>query len=374
MRSRFARWLPTAYLFALDVLAGIAVTLTYTGFAEASTVPLWFGYALAALVGLPLAARRRWPLTVLLVVVTAQNLATASHITLEPYAPTAFAMYMVAANLPRGRAVGALIFSLVTAVVAVFVGEPWPDDIGLATAVVILISAAWALGRSTRVRRAYAERAVAEQASRAVADERLRIARELHDVVAHSLSLITVKAGIANHVAAAQPEQAQEALQVIETTSRSTLIEMRRLLGVLRSEDSAVELEPMPGIGDLPGLVERASLAGVPVTLSVSGGALPDGVGLTVFRIVQESVTNVVKHAAPARCSVVVEVGDTSVRISVTDDGPGERVLGGGGSGGEGGGHGLIGMRERVAVYGGTFVAGPMGGGGFRVAAEVPFA
>ncbi|CCH30478.1 sensor histidine kinase [Actinosynnema sp. NPDC047251] len=370
MRSRFVRWLPTAYLFALDVVAGVAVTVTYLGFAEqrAATVPLWFGYALAVLIGLPLAVRRKWPLAVFGVVVVAQTVATTVHITLEPFVPTAFALYMVAAVVAHKRAVGALVCSLVLSAVSIFIGEPWPDDIGLAAFVVLLSGGAWALGRSTQVRRGYAERQAAEHAARAVVDERMRIARELHDVVAHSLSLIAVKAGIANHVAAEQPEQAQEALQVIETASRSTLVEMRRLLGVLRS-DSDAELAPMPGLADLPGLLGRASMAGVPVELSVTGGQLPEAVGLTVFRIVQESVTNVVKHAAPARCAVVVEVGEAAVRISVTDDGPGERVLGS-----TGGGHGLIGMRERVAVYGGTFSAGPRGDGGFQVSAEVPFA
>jgi signal transduction histidine kinase len=119
-------------------------------------------------------------------------------------------------------------------------------------------------------------------------------------------------------------------------------------------------------MADLPELVTRASLAGVTVTLDVSG-ELPEGLGLTVYRIVQESVTNVVKHAAPASCAVSIVAEDTSVVVSVVDDGPGERVLAGGG-----GGHGLIGMRERVAVYGGTFSAGPMAGGGFAVRAEVP--
>ncbi|MBM7809487.1 sensor histidine kinase [Saccharothrix algeriensis] len=368
MRSRFARWLPTAYLYALDVLGAVVVTAVYMGFAENSGVPLWFGYLVAVLVGAPLAVRRKWPMAALIVVVTAQDVASALHITLEPYIPSAAAMYMMAATEHRKRSVGALVFALVTSAVAIPLGERWPDSLGLAAVVALLLGGAWALGRSTLVRRGYAERALAEQASRAVADERLRIARELHDVVAHSLSLITVKAGIANHVADSRPEQAREALQVIEAASRSTLVEMRRLLGVLRAEDASAELAPVPGLADLPGLVERAALAGVPVDLSVTGGPLPDGVGLTVFRVVQESVTNVVKHAAPARCSVVVAVQESSVRISVTDDGRGERVLTGGG------GHGLIGMRERVAVYGGTFSAGPMGGGGFRVAAEVPLA
>jgi signal transduction histidine kinase len=357
--------LPAAYLIALDVAAGVVVTMLYLGFAEISTSPLWLGYPLAFLIGLPLAVRRKWPLPVLAVVLTAQNVATIAHITLELYTPSAFAMYMAAVSLPKRRSRLVIALSLATTMLAMFLGEPWPDDLGLAAAVSVVLGGAWALGRSTRARRSHDERAAAERASRAVAEERLRIARELHDVVAHSLSLITVKAGVANHVAATRPEEAQDALRVIEATSRTTLVEMRRLLGVLRS-DSAPELAPIPGLDDLPGLVERASLAGVPVTLSVSGDPLPDALGLTVYRIVQESVTNVVKHAAPARCEVSVDVGPSSVRVSVVDDGPGERVLAGGG------GLGLIGMRERVAVYGGTFSAGPMGGGGFRVEAEVP--
>ncbi|GAA0212165.1 sensor histidine kinase [Saccharothrix mutabilis subsp. mutabilis] len=368
MRSRLPAWLPTVYLYLLDVLAGVLVTLVYLEFVQHVTGPRWLGYAIAGLVGLPLAVRRKWPLTVVVVVGTALNVATFLHMTREPYSAAAFALYMAAATAPRNRSVAVLLYVLLPGVAAILYAEPSPDDLGLATVVAVLLVGAWALGHSTRVRRAYAERAAADQAAKAVTDERLRIARELHDVVAHSLSLITVKAGIANHVAETQPEQAREALAVIETTSRGTLVEMRRLLGVLRSEDSAVELAPMPGLEDLPGLVERAGLAGVPVELEVSGGPLPDALGLTVYRIVQESVTNVVKHAAPARCRVEVAVGGSSVRISVTDDGPGERVLAGGG------GHGLIGMRERVAVYGGTFAAGPRGGGGFQVRAEVPFA
>ncbi|NUT94217.1 MAG: sensor histidine kinase [Saccharothrix sp.] len=368
VRSRLPAWLPTVYLYLLDVLAGALVTLIYTEFARDSDGPAWLGYTLAALVGLPLAVRRRWPLTVALVVVTALGLATVLHMTREPYSAAAFALYMAAATAPRPRSVAVLVYSLVIGPATIFYAEPSPDDLGLAIVVAVLLSGSWALGHSMRIRRAFADRAAADEAAKAVADERLRIARELHDVVAHSLSLITVKAGIANHVADTRPELAREALAVIETTSRGTLVEMRRLLGVLRSEDSSAELEPMPGLADLPGLVERAGLAGVPVDLDVSGGPLPDALGLTVYRIVQESVTNVVKHAAPARCRVEVAVGESSVRIAVTDDGPGERVLAGGG------GHGLIGMRERVAVYGGTFAAGPRGGGGFQVRAEVPFA
>ncbi|MFE2752141.1 sensor histidine kinase [Actinosynnema sp. NPDC059335] len=366
MTSRVLRLLPTAYLYALDTAAAVLVVTVYLEFARAGGVSLWLGVPLAALVGAPLALRRKRPVLTLGVVLAAQNVATLTHVTLEPYSATAFALYMVAAVCAHRVAVAALVCSVGTAWVAVLVSEPWPDSAGLAVFLALVTGSAWALGRTTQVRRSYEAREAAEAASRALTEERMRIARELHDVVAHSLSLITVKAGVAAHVAPAHPEEAREALEVIERTSRGTLVEMRRLLGVLRSEDARVELAPMPGLADLPELVSRASLAGVDVSLSVSG-SLPEALGLTVYRIVQESVTNVVKHAAPASCEVSVVVGDDSVRVCVVDDGPGERVLAGGG-----GGHGLIGMRERVAVYGGTFSAGPLAGRGFAVRAEVP--
>ncbi|NUS66702.1 MAG: sensor histidine kinase [Saccharothrix sp.] len=366
MTSRVLRMLPTAHLYALDVVTAVVLVIVYLDFARVNGAPAWLGYPVAVLVGAPLALRRKRPVLTFGIVLAAQNVATVSHITLEPYSATAFALYMVASVCERRVAVGSLVTALGTAWVAVLVGEPWPESFGLCVFLTVVICAAWALGRTTRIRRSYEARQAAEASSKAVAEERLRIARELHDVVAHSLSLITVKAGVAAHVASAQPGQAKEALEVIERASRGTLVEMRRLLGVLRSEDSEAELAPMPGMADLPGLVERASLAGVEVSLSVSG-SLPDGLGLTVYRLVQESVTNVVKHAAPAACEVSIVVGDASVRVHVVDDGPGERLLAGGG-----GGHGLIGMRERVAVYGGTFWAGPLAGGGFAVHAEVP--
>ncbi|WP_123747837.1 sensor histidine kinase [Saccharothrix texasensis] len=366
MTSRVLRMLPTAYLYGLDAATAVVLVMVYLDFARMSDVPPWLGYPLAMLVGAPLALRRKRPLLTLGVVLMAQNVATVTHITLEPYSATAFAMYTVASACSSRVAVGALAATLTSAWAAVLIGEEWPESAGLSVFLALVVCAAWALGRTTRVRRSYEARQAAEASSRAVAEERMRIARELHDVVAHSLSLITVKAGVAAHVAPSRPEQAQEALQVIERTSRGTLVEMRRLLGVLRSEDAEAELAPMPGLADLPDLVTRASLAGVTVSLSVSG-TLPEGLGLTVYRIVQESVTNVVKHAAPAACEVSIVVGDDAVEVRVVDDGPGERVLAGGG-----GGHGLIGMRERVAVYDGTFSAGPLAGGGFAVRAEVP--
>jgi signal transduction histidine kinase len=253
------------------------------------------------------------------------------------------------------------------------------DALGGATFSWLVMGVAWLAGVAARERRAYAAQSAAHQAHQAVTDERLRIAREMHDVVAHSMSVIVVKAGIANHVADARPEEARDALRVIEATSRGALAEMRRTLGVLRSDvDGLVgplpagDLEPVQGIADLPALAERAALTGVRVDLDVRGLAeLPEGVGLSVYRIVQEALTNVVKHAAPARCRVAVEADRREVRIEVTDDGPGGSVLLD--SPMDARGHGLVGMRERVMMYGGAFAAGPRPGGGFGVSARLPY-
>jgi signal transduction histidine kinase len=186
------------------------------------------------------------------------------------------------------------------------------------------------------------------------------------------MGVIVVKAGIANHLARERPEAVHEALRVIEATGRDALSEMRHLLGVLRSDtDSATEgLAPTPGVASLPELTERAAMAGVRVSMDVRGvDHLPHGVELSVYRIVQEALTNVVKHAAPARCQVIVEADGREVRIEVTDDGPGHRVLPRGAEPG----HGLAGMQERVATYGGTLTVGPRPEGGFAVLASLPY-
>jgi signal transduction histidine kinase len=210
-----------------------------------------------------------------------------------------------------------------------------------------------------------------ERARRAVVDERLRIARELHDVVAHSMSVIAVQAGVGHHVLDSQPEEARRALAAIETTSRAALTEMRRLLGVLRQEGQPrAELSPAPGLADLPQLLTQVREAGLEVTSTVTGepvdAATP--VGLTAYRIVQEALTNVLKHGGP-RATVTIEYCPDEVRLEIADDGrsrPGpnrrQRTEG----------HGLIGMRERVAVFGGRLSAGSQPGGGFRVAARLP--
>lgn len=193
------------------------------------------------------------------------------------------------------------------------------------------------------------------------------MARELHDVVAHTLSLIVVKAAVANHVAEANPHEAGAALRVIEETGRKALTEVRRVLGALRED---TPYAPAPGLDELPVLARQAAIGGVDVRLDVRqeepAGAVPESVGLAVYRIVQEAVTNVVKHAAPAACRATVTVTPGEIRVEVTDDGR-RPVL----TGGEG--HGLIGMRERVTLHGGEFSAGPRPGGGFAVTASLPY-
>jgi signal transduction histidine kinase len=223
---------------------------------------------------------------------------------------------------------------------------------------------AWVLGQVVRDRRAAAARAAQVLAEQAVAAERLRIARELHDIVAHSMGLIAVKAGVANHVLRVRPEEVSDALSVIESTSRDALVELRHMLGLLRTPDEPTDRTPPAGLAALPDLVARVESTGVAVELAVDvPEPLPEAVGLTVHRIVQECLTNVTKHARATHCRVAITGAANAVRIEVTDDGVGGAVVEG---------HGLIGIRERVGVYGGTYHAGPRSGGGFEVVVRLP--
>ncbi|AXI78895.1 sensor histidine kinase [Peterkaempfera bronchialis] len=244
----------------------------------------------------------------------------------------------------------------------------------------------WALGRLTRIRRAYygeledraarLERERDARAKVAVAAERARIARELHDVVAHNVSVMVVQADGAAYVLDASPEQAKEALATIASTGRQALDEMRRLLGVLRSADPGEgEYVPQPGVEQLPDLLEQVRGAGLPVDFTLEGSPrpLPRGVELTAYRIVQEALTNVRKHGGPdARADVHIRFGDGTVDVLVQDDGRGSAAELYERGGADGQGHGLIGMRERVGMVGGRLDAGPRPGGGFRIRAVLP--
>jgi signal transduction histidine kinase len=223
-------------------------------------------------------------------------------------------------------------------------------------------------------RAAALERDREEQARRAVADERLHIARELHDVVAHSMGVIAVQASVGEHVIDDNPAEAKRALEAISGVSRSTLAEIRRMLGVLRETDddtgASPAYAPAPGLDDLERLVGEVDRAGVRVAVAYEGERveLPRGVDLTAYRIVQEALTNVMKHAGPAAAEVKVSYAPGELDLEIIDDG---RGINGRADGRRG--HGLLGMRERVAVYGGTIDAGPKPGGGFRVAVRLPY-
>ena len=238
---------------------------------------------------------------------------------------------------------------------------------------------AWSLGTRQRVMAGRAEAslrravevevAAAERTMTAVLEERTRIARELHDIVAHSMSVMVVQAGAAEQVVDDDPARAREALRQIRRTGTGALGEMRRLVGVLRDPDESGLLAPQPGLAGLEALVEDARAVGLPITLDVSGEPreLPAGLDLAAYRIVQEALTNVRRHAPSATAvSVDVHFGDDDLRIEVVDDGPG--------AGSTDGGHGLIGMRERVQLYGGRLRAAALPERGFRVSADLPLA
>jgi signal transduction histidine kinase len=259
---------------------------------------------------------------------------------------------------------GALVFVTVSSLVdAVTVAE-----IGFGLFFTFVV---WYLGRRLRIRgerTALLEREQAAEARRAVAEERTRIARELHDVVAHRVSLMTVQAGAAKTIAGDDPEGASQAMQAVETAGRQALDELRHLLGVLRPEADGEVLGPQPGLAEVPRLVDQFRAAGLEVALTMNGAQtdLPARVDLSAYRIVQEALTNALKHAGPgARAEVRLHTDGRGVDIEVLDDGRGGTIL-------TGSGHGIVGMRERALLLGGRLDASPRQGGGFHVVAHLP--
>ncbi|MGH2819152.1 MAG: histidine kinase [Actinomycetota bacterium] len=291
------------------------------------------------------------------------------------------ALYSLAAHSKRRVSLQGLAISFVCIAVSI-IGSPEPLTAQLLISNYIVFGTAWVIGDNVRHRRAYTAELEAhaarlesereENARRAVDDERQRIAREMHDVVAHNVSVMVVQAGAARRVLDANPEQAREALTSIETTGRQALAQMRRLLGVLREDDEAARhLAPQPTMAALETLLEQAREAGLPVELEVQGRSypLPDGIDLSAYRIVQEALTNSLKHAGPTRALVRLIYSPGAFELSIVDDGHGAATQMGDG---EPLGHGLVGMRERVALFGGELHAGPRRGGGFEVRARLP--
>ena len=436
-RLRLAHWI------ALDVIAAAVFTVLLTfavqhGISARGTfispANVAVAFVLAVAMCLPVALRRLRPLLAF-----GSALATATLVTLlvplanAPYfyLPAGYVLYLVAATSRRKVALAAL-GTLVVLIVFQELRMAPVTRAGTVVPMLLIVIIIWTFGYAVGQRRAYAVQLRDQAATSAVTEERLRIARELHDVVAHSMTVIAVQAGYGRHVIDAQPERAEEALGAIQATSREALAEMRRMLGILRQPGAepfgrmngsasgtaadtggvpaggergatgpadtvtggaaasngsagvsrgAAPLMPAPGLAELDRLVARVANAGVWVDLRVQGSRpeLPPGIDLSAFRIVQEALTNVVKHAGTSSCQVTVCYGADELAVEITDEGRGCPVPAASGPGGEAaedlaGGHGLIGMRERVSMYGGELVAGPLPGQGFRVAARLPIA
>lgn len=338
------------------------------------------GVALTLLVNLVLAWRRRAPLTVLAISCTAEVVfhAAGYDSRLNAVAPL-LALYTVAGRRP---AAVSLPCALTVAVSWWHAAILAPDDFAWLNImqVSVMVAVAWTFGNSTRMlvernRRLadLTERLRQDQedkARRAVTEERVRIARELHDVVAHHMSVIVIQAGLARYVFGSDPATARGALTTIADTGSEVMGEMRRLLSVLRIDvdEDADSYDPVPGLQRLEQLVERVRSAGAPVEVAITGSARPlaPGIDLCAYRVVQECLTNVLKHAGPATAWVSLDYGATELELRVTDDGCGVAVTP------EEDGHGLIGMRERVKLYKGTVTAGSKPSGGFEVVVTLP--
>ncbi len=333
---------------------------------------------------LPLIVRRRWPLAVftfIALICFAQWIVTGQ--TVAANIAVLIAMYTVAAESGFLWSIAAAGVSCFGALLAYFGhGRPWRgwefERSGL-IAIGTLVGGIWIFGIYNSTRKAYLE-GLEERADRvererdnqvriAMAAERARIARELHDVVAHNVSVMVVQADGGAFMVDTEPKRARQALETISETGRTALKEMRLLLGVLRDDGSAGSYAPQPGIEQLPDLIEQTQAAGLPVSFTTEGRVLPLSTGqqLTVYRIVQEALTNAMKHAGPAASADVrLSYFDTKIQVRVSDDGRGSAAPT------DGLGHGLAGMRERVAMYGGKVQALPVPTG-FEVVAELPF-
>jgi signal transduction histidine kinase len=344
------------------------------GTPEGATVAL-----LSLVTALPLAVRRLWPVPVFAVVLTGSCAALAAGLGPVVFLAAAYALYLVATTRRQQLGRSAVLVGGASAVGAALLTVTGGQHYQGGTLAVqllfglLVLGTTWATGAAVRERRESLRRAIEQATEQAKVEERMRIARDIHDVVTHSVGLIAIKAGVANHVVATHPEEAREALTVIEDVSRRALRDMRATLKVLRREhgDDQRDLQPVRGLSDLPSLVRTAEAAGVGVDLRADHEEEPpDGVALAAFRIVQEALTNVVKHAAPTRCLVRVTARDGVLTIDVSDEGPGP----GHRPTVPGGGMGLVGMKERVAAHGGTLTAGPRpGAAGFHVVATLPY-
>jgi len=370
------------WLLALMSLVVIAISMTAQDNAAYKQMTPLVAVILTA-TGLCLLLRRSHPLTGLVISSTVVMVVSCLDYDVAG-ASTALLLgiYSVGAYAKRVQSLVGLGYVIGVIGVVWIVGTPEFDS-GQALLNIAIFVAAWAFGESMAARRKYLasleERAALLEADRerkahqAVVDERRRIAQELHDVVAHAMSVIAVQAGVGAHVIDTNPDEARKSLAAIESTSREALQEMRRMLGVLREEGDAKGLHTSgPGPADLDALVAKVEAAGVPVTLRYEGDLtkfIPSSVRVNAFRVMQEALTNVVKHAGKASVLLTVGRDPGMLWVEVVDDGRGLSAT----PSTDGTGVGLAGMQERVALFGGRLETGPQPGGGFRVAAYFPF-
>lgn len=366
-----------------------AVIITAVGVADVFVnsffAPGWLAVLVTLFAFLPLGLRRRFPLAVLISV-------GAGSLVLElalgnPKRPTQFGLEVLVAWLIVAYSCGAhaqgrrhlialtigVLFAAIWVIVSYAVGAGDSNTVPA----VLLAAVVWIIGRAVQRREVLVEalddrarqleRERGEKLRALVAEERARIARELHDVVAHSVSVMVVQAQAGARLAA-DPRQSSATFASIESTGREALVELRRLLGILRTEDKQLAVGPQPGLASLESLVEQVRDAGLPVELRIEGDqmTLPPGVDLSAYRIIQEALTNTIKHAGPAHAQVVVRHENHAVDLEILDDGAGAI------SSTNGAGHGVIGMRERTALYGGQLEAGARSGGGYSVHARLP--
>jgi signal transduction histidine kinase len=333
---------------------------------------------------IPILLLRRWPLPVLAAATLANALIFTTGLASLPFGLIlGAASYLAAARLPRRVSIRAVAVSAAALGAALVYTTLAVRSAALASQAVegfLPLAAGWVAGDSVAARRRYlaglAEQARREQAAEAerarlhVREERVRIARELHDVVAHTLAVITVQAGVGRRLMARDPAEASAALESIETIGRTAQEELRVVLGLLREEENRTPaLTPAPKLLDIKALAETVQASGTPVTLHMSGHDRPlsPALELSIYRVVQEALTNVVKHAPGAHATVDLTVADYEIHLTITDTGapvPTQESTGQG--------HGIVGMRERISAFGGQLEAWPLPGGGFRVTARVP--
>jgi signal transduction histidine kinase len=344
-------------------------------------------FVLVLVAGVAVAFRRRVPMIALTLMTLAVAVATALGERWAGDPLVAIPMYQVASIYSRRRSFPAFIVAGSALVIGAATGALLHRP-GAGTFGVVVSIAIWFVGDSIRVRRVYGaglaeqtlqrQREIVERAQRSVAEERLQIARELHDVVAHSLSVIAVQSGVGRHVIDDQPEEAKKALAAVEATSKSALDELRRMLGVLRRDDSmGASRAPAPDVSALGDLIDQVRATGLVVNLDVHSElvrTLSPSIGLSIYRIAQEALTNVVKHAGPATVNVEIRDELDALVLEVNDNGRGitRSVAGLIPLDIQGTHHGILGMRERVALFNGSFSAGPRPEGGFCVLARFP--